>query len=133
MALIKKFYGNILKGKVIFDNQEEFKTYVGCLEGQRVFVTIQKEAAKRSNDQNAYYWGVVIQLISDNTGHTPDEVHEAMKMMFLKVPGTGGLPETIRSSAKLSTKDFGEFVEKVKRWAASSIGVYCPDAIEVEW
>ena len=36
----------------------------------------------RSARFNAYYWGVVIKMIADHTGHSTEEVHEAYKKKY---------------------------------------------------
>ena len=36
----------------------------------------------RSLDFNAYYWGIVLKYISDETGHDVEECHEAYKRKF---------------------------------------------------
>lgn len=37
----------------------------------------------RSLESNKYYWGVVLKFISEATGHSPMEIHEAYKQKFL--------------------------------------------------
>ena len=39
---------------------------------------------QRSNQQSRYYWGIVVQILSEHTGFTKDEVHELLKRKFLK-------------------------------------------------
>jgi len=44
----------------------------------------------RSQKQNAYYWGVVLKTIGDDTGYLPEEMHQLMTREFLsyeKEPG----------------------------------------------
>jgi len=40
-----------------------------------ILVTISLKKQKRSIEQNGYYWGIVINMIAEEMGHTPDEVH----------------------------------------------------------
>ncbi len=42
----------------------------------RLNVTIKPYRKKRSVDQNAYYWGVIIKVLAEHTGYTPAEMHE---------------------------------------------------------
>ena len=58
---------------------------------RRYYLTIDKEYATRSLDQNEYYWAVVVEAIaigidSDNTEKTKDKWHGKMKVIFLAKP-----------------------------------------------
>lgn len=80
----------------------------------------------RSQKQNARYW-LLIEKISQHTGHDKDELHEMMKARFL---GTfekelaGETITAIRSSAKLKVKEFAEYSEKVESWMVSTLGIW---------
>src|SRR4051794_1255868 len=52
-------------------------------EGQDVRVTFSQRTKTRSNNQNRFYWGVVLTMIAAETGHTTEEIHEYMKDKFL--------------------------------------------------
>ena len=74
----------IVKGGVLqLRNSQAFKSAMQELKDGEVFVTVQRARATRSLAQNAYYWGVVVELISEDSGHTPDEIHEYLKQRFL--------------------------------------------------
>lgn len=98
-------------------------------------LVIERKHATRSAAQNSYYWGVVVGLLSEHTGYTPDEIHEILKAKFLpkKLAVTDGNGE-IRgefviggTTTRLNKIEFGEFVEAVRRWAAEDLGVVIPD------
>ena len=91
-----------------------------------VEIKIIKWRSKRSLDQNAYYWGVVIDILHKHLGYTKDEMHSALKYLFLKEEKNG--LTIIKSTAKLNTKEFSKYVEKVKDWASQKMGVFIPDA-----
>jgi hypothetical protein len=88
----------------------------------------------RSNKQNRYYWGVVIAILSEFTGFTPDEMHYDLKSRFLKyykvIPSTGEERLLIRSTSKLSTEEFEKYVEEIRRWAITELDVYIPSPNE---
>ena len=54
-----------------------------------------------------------------------------MKATFLRVMRGDDLPATTKSTADLSTKEFSDYVDSVKRWASEKLGCYIPDAGEV--
>ena len=64
----------------------------------------------------------------DKTGHTAEEVHEALKQRFcpVRVVRLGDSEHRIRSTAKLSTPEFGDYIEQVVAFAATELGVSVP-------
>src|ERR1051326_6820033 len=68
---------------------------------------------RRSLPQNAYYWGVVVDMVKDGLidagyrGIFPDDAHELMKSKFLKKQvvseETGEVLEFYRSTTELTT------------------------------
>ena len=125
------FFATIKKGKVIFNNVQLFNNYLLSLEGKDVEVVVRKPKKERSNPQNRYYWGVVINLLCETTGYTPEEMHEALKMLFLK-DNTRKLP-TLRSTTELTTIEFEDFLEGVRVWAASELNCIIPLPNEVDF
>ncbi len=131
-GLKKKFYGNMNKfSKLIFEKRDLFDSHLKKLSG-RVVITVEKYIPKRSNQQNAYWHGVIVKLLADELGYTPDEMHTALKMEFLRVR-RDGKPDTVGSTTKLSTKDFNELKESVQIWAKTEFNVYIPDPYEVDY
>ena len=101
-------------------------------------VRIERKHAHRSQQQNRFWWGVCVDLVSEHTGYSPDEVHELAKQMFLPkklavADGNGeGVGEFVLggSTAKLNTLEFGEFIERFRQWAAETLDVVIPDPEE---
>lgn len=93
-------------------------------------VEIKRDRENRSGQQNKYYWGVVIQMISEYTGFLPDEVHELLKGKFLKYDKafkTTGEAFTIsRSTTDLDTWEFENYLEQCRIFAASEIELIIP-------
>ena len=84
----------------------------------------------RTNPQNKYYFGVVLALISSETGHTPDECHEIFKAKFIPIKQlrVGGKIYHIPGSTKeLMTVEFNEYIEKIRRFAAEKLSLSIPD------
>jgi len=129
--LVPKLFGVVKKSKVVLDDRLAYIRHLAGMEGKRVELVVHPVRKARTDNQNAYYFGVAIALIADHTGYTADEAHDAMKMMFLKVRGENGFPDRIRSTTDLSTAEFSEYVEHIKRWASTALGIYIPDAGDV--
>lgn len=96
-------------------------------------LTIKKPKKQRSNEQNRYYWGVVVKILSEEWGWLSDDLHDALKWHFLRVPGENGLPDRAGSTASLSTIEFEDYLEKVRVWAITEYEIYIPQPNEIEF
>lgn len=128
--MIPIFHGRVIGGKAIMDTPERVWEYIKTLDGNRIEVVIRKARSQRSNQQNRYYHGIVLELLSQHTGYTPDEMHEICKYQFLKQGGDGKF-EYIKSTTKLNTAEFETYLENIKRWAVDILGLVIPDPNEV--
>lgn len=103
-------------------------------------ILIEKRHATRSAAQNAYYWAGVIGSISEHTGYTPDEVHELLKAKFLPkrmaVADKNGVivDELVigGTTTRLNRLEFGEYIERVRQWAAESLDLVIHDPLPLE-
>jgi hypothetical protein len=109
---------------------ERLGKYIENLGNINVDIIIRKHKAQRSNSQNSYYWGVVLPILGGYFGYENDEVHFALRNKFLK-KGACDL-ETARSTASLSTAEFEEYLEDIRRWAITDYNVNIPLPNEVE-
>ena len=82
--MIPILYGQVKDGKLKLDAPQGYLVQLSSLEGQRIELTIRKERHARSLSQNRYYWGVIIEILSNHFGYDREEMHEALKFKFLK-------------------------------------------------
>ena len=88
-------------------------------------ISISEHRARRSPEQNKLLWAIYAE-ITEATGYTSSELHEAMKRKFLPPRMVRVGKEEIEvpgSSRDLDTKEFSEFVEHVARFAAEELGI----------
>lgn len=132
-ALVPIFNGLVEKGKLSIRNREKFDLWVNSLEGE-VDIIVKKRKRKRSMAENNYYWGVVLEVIREEMGLSPEEVHDFLKAKFLKreVQVKGKMFEIIRSTTDLSTVEMEEYLENVRRWASTELGCYIPLPNEID-
>ncbi len=123
--------GKVRDGKLKLDAPQSYLVELSRFEGQRIELTIRKERHVRSLSQNKYYWGVIIEILSNNFGYDKEEMHEALKFKFLKKHEDTDLV-TVGSTAKLSTAEFTEYIDGIIRWASTEYRVVIPSADEVE-
>ena len=102
-------------------------------------VRMTKYRARRSGQQNRFYWGIILPCICDGIAEawgepiTADEVHLLLKQMFLSRPvvnhQTGQeMARVWPSSASLNVADFSAYIEKIAKFAAESLGVVLPES-----
>lgn len=126
--------GKIHNGKMVWTEfgLRLWNQQVAALEGQEVEVIIRKKKNKRTLDQNAWYWGCILPLMAEAFGYdSAEEVHEALKWRLLKTHEDHPMP-SVRSTAKMTTKEFSEYVERVRQLSAE-MGLDIPDPQRMEW
>lgn len=82
----------------------------------------------RSSNQNRYYWGIIIALLSDHTGYSTDEMHEACKHKFLKrvISVDWEDIEITTSTTDLTTAQFEDYCKQIREWAAVKLQMFIP-------
>jgi len=134
MRYVPKFNGLIDKGKLILSGEDRFNTYLSSLEGKEVECVVQIPRKSRSSAENKYYWSVVVGMISEFTGHEPEEVHEILKGMFLvehtDIKGIG--VDYVRSTTKLSTVEMENYLSKCREFGALTLSLSIPEPNEGE-
>jgi hypothetical protein len=140
------FEGSVsVDAKLTLDKSQTFKDYLRGLAGKRIQLTVEKIKHSRTNNQNKYYWGVVVKLISQHTGHDPEQIHELLKQMFspkwhfvrsfqpqaqkVILDEVSGIPT---STARLDTIEFVEYTERCRLWANDFLGLSIPLPGEVD-
>lgn len=125
-----KHYGRIDdKGKLHLNNQMEFLNQVKQHPDKNVYLTVSEDKPMRSNNQNRYYHGVVLQLLCDYTGYTTEEMHEILLDKFAEKKELKIKDEThlvSKRSHKMKTDEFEKFTEQIRIWAVSELGVVIP-------
>lgn len=86
------------------------------------------EGKTRSERENRYYWPVVVGIISDETGNSPNAVHEFLKF-------THGTKEVInvkgiefhapKSTTQMTTGEFEDYMSRCRVWASEQ-GIFIP-------
>jgi hypothetical protein len=123
------FRGRIEQGRIKLDRRDEFAAHVARLDGKDIELRLTRWRRVRSGAQNRYYWAVVVPLIADHCGYDHQEMHEALKFRYLQTH-EGPMPR-VRSTADLSTAEFTEYIDAVRRLAAE-MGCVIPGPGEIE-
>lgn len=124
------FKASIKNAKVVFNDIQRFNDFLFTLNDKNIEIIVRLPRKDRSNPQNKFMWGVVYKLISEATGYTTDEVHDAMRMMFLKDEDRD-IP-TLKSTTSLTIVQMNEYWEKIQQFAAEKLNLQIPNPNEVE-
>jgi len=131
---IPRFKAKIKNGEIVPEDKGAYNLHLATLQGEDVAIVIKKWRGQRSKKQNRYLWGGVYRIISDVTGHTEDELHEFFKTKFLrkKVNVLGEDRTVVGSTTKLNTKEFTDYIEKIKRFVQSNFDIFVPEAEDID-
>jgi len=108
----------VIKPERIMDQLARFKG--------DVTITIAREKRKRTTNQNAYYWAVVVEMGAGFCGYTPEQMHDAFRGRFLQIHNPDPIPDSVKSTTELSTTEFSNYVEQCRQLLAE-MGVITPD------
>ena len=106
--------------------RKRIKEVLNSFEGKEITLTIQKKKKRRSNAQNAYYWGVVIPLMAEAVKNEWGELlsyekcHEFFKMRFLFTErvnhDTGEIIKIPKSTTENTTSDQEDYHTEIRHF-----------------
>jgi len=132
-----KFNTKLEKGKLDILGNAKFNEILIKLQASKDIVelemTLGKKKKKRSNDQNAYYW-LLLGILEKETGQEADDWHSTFRARLLKkhITVNGKQITLVQSTTNLSTLEFGEYIEHIKRIAAE-YGIILPDPYSIDY
>jgi hypothetical protein len=127
------FKGQVIGGKFKRDDQEKFDEYVSGLKDGDYIEQIKKVSGNRSLKQNAYLWGVIVQILSDFTGYEPEEMYDILEFKFLKEYDESGNFYKVGKFKRLEKPRFEEVAAKIRQWASVNLGVQIPEPNETPY
>lgn len=136
-----KFTGTIKldNGNLKLVNKAEMLKFALSLNCKEFLFTLEKKRSKRSNQQNKYYWGVVVPLVKQgliDLGYNVDteSTHDFIKSEFnykeIVNENTGEVKKIPNTTTQLNKSEFSEMIERIKIFSAEWFGIYIPDAGE---
>lgn len=123
------------KGELKLPEKQLLVEWLKTNPNKSIELEIKVRRKKRSNDQNAYMWGVVIPMVCTalrNLGHDVDEeeTHEFLKSKFnsKKLANENGeFIDLPTSTTKLTTVEMMDYIASIQMWAAEFLGIVIPD------
>lgn len=130
---------SVVDGKLKRNRNTVFDA-IRSFEGKEVLITIQRMRKHRSNNQNRYYWGVVVEcwkhLLKQSQGeiYSSQEVHDFLKMNFnyreIVDESTGEILRTTKSTAENSTTEMEEYLLVCRQKAEQLFDFIIPEPNE---
>jgi hypothetical protein len=132
---------NVLNGN-LKRNRNLILNALESFEGQEVILTIQKARKSRTNPQNSFYWGVVLQLVQqglkDATGEfrTIENIHYNILLKMFSPENeivnieTGECITEKITSSEMTTTQFAEYIMEIQKWSAEFLGISIPNPNE---
>lgn len=108
---------------------DRVREFLARFEGKVVEIRWAKPKSTRSLKQNAYYFGVVLTMISVETGNSVADLHEAYKTLFVtpKFVKIGSKEvQCPRTTTDLSPSEFNIYIEQVVAHAGQELGIVIP-------
>lgn len=139
--IIPAFKGKVDDSGVLrMTKTAQFREWIADnLRGKEVQVVVKPKKKLRSLNENNYYWGVVVQMLADHTGYTPNEMHELCKVKFLPPKrimlrnGKNDQHITIAmSTTELTTSQMENFLSEIRLWAVDFWNLKIPLPNEVD-
>lgn len=134
------YIGSITDGKLILTAsvRKQMLADLGKYEGKRVEVEIKK-LPRRSNAQNAYYWGVVVSLVTQRLkflGHdvSNDDTHCYLKDKFngKDIASIDGefIGKIGGNTTKMNKPEFMDYIAAIQQFSAQYLGLDIPNPNE---
>ena len=130
-----EIYSRVENGKLT-RNRRTIEKCIAAHEGKDITITIQRTRKRRSNNQNAYYWGIIVPLVADGlealTGeiYGKDDVHAFLKGKFnvreIVNPDSGEILKVPKSTTENTTTDMEIYHEDIRRFADEFLNVRIP-------
>ena len=120
-------------------NKAEMLKFAISLNCKEFTFTLEKKRNKRSNEQNRYYWGVVVPLVKQGLTElgylvSIESTHDFIKSEFnykeIVNKDTGEVKRLPNTTTQLSKTEFSDMIERIKQWSAEWCGIYIPDTGE---
>jgi hypothetical protein len=111
--------------------KEALSAVMSIMSGAPIMVvTIEPYKRDRTKDQNKAYWKVILAPIEEATGTEAKLWHEFFKTLFVKPEfhTLCGITFAIKeTTTKMTTKEFNEYIESIRRWTAEHLNITLPE------
>lgn len=130
------FLANVEKGRLVFEDPDNFSLWLGQFIGKKVEVIVRKKKRIRTTgkadelgNQNGYYWSVVLPLSAKELGYTVNEMHEVFTEQYAPYTTKKFKDNLIKIKVRTSEMDTVQFTEYVEtiRQVMAEMNIIIPD------
>jgi len=125
-----------VKNGTLATNRKKLSEIVASFEGKKIDITFERSRKKRSNEQNRYYWGVIIPMFQQGVNDCFGEIwdikntHEHLKSTFNREEKvnkkTAEVVQLLKSTSENSTIEMEEYHDKIREWMRENMDIICP-------
>lgn len=111
----------------------EWSDYFKGFAGKDVELIVRKARRPNTRQEQNYYRGVIVKMIAEEIGETPQRMHEILQAEFFTYIDDCGY-KYVRSTAvgEWSTQEWEEKMAEVRMWAYDFLGLNIPLPNEVD-
>jgi len=124
-----KIHATLLNGELTYD-ENLYSQLLKQMDDGKVEISVKKWKSTRSLSQNKYYHGCVTPTLAEHCKVSVEMMHDILRYKFLKQelpPEAEQLSEfaeiqnfaSVKSTTKLNTREFEEYMENCRRWAST--------------
>ena len=133
-----------VKDGVVVGDKKLIKDIISSYDGKRLKMTFEVARKTRTNQQNKYYWGVVVPIwkniikVEWGTILTTDETHEFLKNQYnfkeIVNHETGEIVKIPKQTKKNNTIEMIDFIERCRQGALLmfSVDIPLPNEYEID-
>ena len=123
------FFGKAINGQMHFTEPHKVTEALSKLQNLDIEVSIQKKrrrSKKGSTAQLRYYYGIICNMIADNTGTEREDIDMQLRIMFHnKVVNGYTLPGSLKNK-DCNTVDREDYFTKCRQWASEFLNLWVP-------
>lgn len=124
----------LIAGEIRFNRKRLDALLVGAKDCE-LEILIERLSATRSIQQNRFYFGLILRLISEHTGDSKEDLHEFFKLKFNvktlvlcnQYGEIVGEERIGQSTTKLNKVLFMDYCEAVRQFALEKLDIVIPD------
>lgn len=104
------------------------------LRGKKGYISIIPWRKIKTNEQNRYYRGVVVQRLADYWGLSNEDAHQAISNEHLRFTSDLGF-SLVKTTAlnEWGTGEWEDYMSHLRQWAIEKHGVYIEEPNEIDF
>lgn len=133
--IIPIFRATVKNAQLLLKHPANFRKYLLSFRNNTdVDITVKRHEETISDPLRKYYFKVVMGILSEDTGHSKEQCHEAMKIKFSseEIDGMLIVHSVFSNESKMGITRKKEFIAEVKQWMWDFRELTVPDPGEAQ-